>query len=406
MQKSSASTNPSSGFRNPDHLRHIDGLRACLALYVVIDHICLTIWPAGQVNAARAYRAAFDALTEGRIAVDWFIVVSGFCLMLPTLSRGYKLRGTIGEFYVKRARRILPTYWVAVIISAILCLTVLSHKTGTHWDICLPVTWQALASAFLLTNDIFQNIRINHVFWSIAVEWRIYFLFPLILWLWRKWGGGFATAAIIACTASSAFVLPHISKDTLFLQTTLSFTGLFAMGGFAAYLSFGFEPRDLARFKHTIWTVAAISGALIVASLLHLLPHRLSRDPVLDVFVGVSAAACMVSWSIDDRSLFRAFLSWPPLVSIGLFAYSLYLMHAPIVQLCWQVCIRPAKLHGLPAFTLLVFIATPIAVAGGYLFSLAFERPFLSSRQRAATLPAAQALSSNLEMATDLSLVS
>lgn len=370
----------------PRHFPHLDGLRACLALYVLMDHVYLTIWPAGlPAGAAMGFHRVFArTMTQGRAAVDWFIVLSGFCLMMPTLTRGYRLRDGAIDFYWKRARRILPTYWIATGLCVAMCLTVVAKKTGTHWDMTLPITWQAVVSALLLTNDIIDPIRINHVFWSIAVEWRIYFLFPAILWLWRRSGGKVATATIAVSATSVSYALPHISMKLIFLQTTLSFIGLFAMGVYASYLACGVHHRHGMPFKRWLTIFASVASVMAIASHAHLLPDRLSREPVFDFLYGLAMASWLARWSMPQDSFMRSALSWSPLPAIGAFAFSLYLIHAPMIQICWQVFVRPTHLSGYPAFVMLLFVATPIAVASAYVFFLYFERPFLSSRQRQA----------------------
>src|SRR4051794_25368043 len=58
------------------HLAFVDGLRALAALYVVMHHI----WYNAPLTGA--FGSAMDIWRFGRYAVDLFIVLSGFCLML------------------------------------------------------------------------------------------------------------------------------------------------------------------------------------------------------------------------------------------------------------------------------------------------------------------------------------
>ncbi|TMA81997.1 MAG: acyltransferase [Deltaproteobacteria bacterium] len=151
------------------HLGFLDGVRGCAALYVVAHHAMLNLPPvASRIDALM--RRAFAL---GHFSVDVFIVLSGFCLMLPVLRRP----GNVGlwPFIGRRAVRILPTYYVALLCSLLLIGTVIGQPSGTHWDVSLPVTRRDVALHMMLMHDWSASsaLRINHPFWSIAVEWKI-----------------------------------------------------------------------------------------------------------------------------------------------------------------------------------------------------------------------------------------
>ena len=63
------------------HLGYLDSLRALAAIYVVMYHAIYQIDPHHPVRTGAA--GAFRSLFVGHYAVDLFIVLSGFCLMLP-----------------------------------------------------------------------------------------------------------------------------------------------------------------------------------------------------------------------------------------------------------------------------------------------------------------------------------
>ena len=73
-------------------------------------------------------------------------------------------------------------------------------------------------------------------------------------------------------------------------------------------------------------------------------------------------------------------LVWRPLVWIGGFSYSVYLIHAPLIQLLWQYGVHPLGWSGLPAFFALLLLGLPLIVAASWLFWYGCERPFLNTR--------------------------
>jgi peptidoglycan/LPS O-acetylase OafA/YrhL len=106
------------------HLRQLDGLRACLALCVVAHHCYLTIYP---TVASLSWNNPSQIFWYGRFAVGWFIALSGYWLMIPVVkdaSTEYRLSRGAMDFFRRRARRILPTFYAALVVSLIMCWTV------------------------------------------------------------------------------------------------------------------------------------------------------------------------------------------------------------------------------------------------------------------------------------------
>src|SRR3954467_13615802 len=96
-------------------LEYLDGLRAVAAVYVVLFHAGL-----GFVDAERPVqgiaRTVQRGLSLGHDAVAVFIVLSGYCLMLPVTRSpiaGQLVRG-IPHYIARRAWRILPPYFAAL----------------------------------------------------------------------------------------------------------------------------------------------------------------------------------------------------------------------------------------------------------------------------------------------------
>lgn len=108
----------------------------------------------------------------------------------------------------RRARRILPPYYFGLTFTLLLIVTCVGEKTGTHWDTVLPLTLPRLLSGILLVPDIYATI--NHAYWSIGVECKIYLLFPLLVWTWRRVGVARATAIF----TFAAYVLAWLAHGT------------------------------------------------------------------------------------------------------------------------------------------------------------------------------------------------
>lgn len=360
-------------------LDYLDGLRALAALYVLVSHVFVNVVPIWDARAAANFeREPWSPLGAlflfARYAVDVFIVLSGFCLMLP-VARSGSLSGGAGRFYAKRVRRIIPPYYAAILV----CALVMTVAGLQH------ITWRDVAVHMALINDFAGNNSINGAFWSIAVECHIYLFFPLLVWAAARWG--MARTVSIAVLASAAVYFATFGK--IGPLTSPHYVGLFAMG-MAACSLVNHAPADRAMgvtriFLGARWMSMVLLGGLVIASAL--LRSALWRGtPVggaLDILAGACAAAAMVAAADPGGSILRRVLEWRPLVWIGGFSYSVYLIHGPLIQV---VRFRTPIGH-LPPVEMLgaLLILTPVpVVALSYLFHLAFERPFMRSPTRSA----------------------
>lgn len=204
------------------------------ALYVTLHHAVLTY--NGHAVEPRNPKIPFLAtLVQGHFAVAIFIILSGFCLMLPVArSSDGQLRGGLKAYICRRAWRILPPYYAALLFSLLLIyfIPLLQIPDATFWHMALPAfTPSVLVSHLLLIHNLNSDwvYKINSPFWSVATEWHIYFIFGLLLLpMWRKFG--------IAATVIIAFALglaPHVLlRGTPFTLTWAApwYIGLFALG--------------------------------------------------------------------------------------------------------------------------------------------------------------------------------
>ena len=131
----------------------------------------------------------------GAFAVAVFLVVSGFCLMLPVVRRPEpRLDGGLKPSAQRRATRILPPYFAALGFSTVLILALsqLRRVSGTPWDITLPhFTVAKVTSHLFLVHNWFGDLRwaFDPPLWTVALEFQIYFVFALaLLPCWRRFG--------------------------------------------------------------------------------------------------------------------------------------------------------------------------------------------------------------------------
>ena len=351
--------------QQPERLQGLDGLRAISALLVVWHHCFFMVWPPMYGKAPEGMAANMTSwLGFGHFPVVVFIVISGFCLGLPVAQnrwRGWK------DFYKRRARRILPPYYASVVLSLVLIAVLIGQDTGTHWDGSVPVKYGEIWKHLLLVNNIFSAHEINGVYWSIAVEWQIYLLFPLLVWLWLKWGPyAAATAAILIAYAISAK-----THGTPYHWTSAHLLASFAFGLVAAYL---YHHKRVARA--VLAGVAALATAGVVYYCAITPIAEASRHfPTLDIPVGI-AAACLLLLAVQPGTTPNRMLEVKGLRNTGTFSYSLYLVHMPLLQVVWLAAVAPLGFNGLSAFLVMITLGTVVSLVAAYGFYLLVERRF------------------------------
>lgn len=389
---------PASSLASPKpprlRLDYLDGLRGLAALYVVMHHAYYGLTAEASLPPVAAKLTYW--LYLGHSAVDIFIVLSGYCLMLPVIRSG-QLSGGVGEFVRRRARRILPPYFAALglslaAIALLPALRDLSHPNAL-WNVALPAFTPGVIVSHLLLIHNFNpawHSKIDYPMWSVATEWQIYFLFPLVLLpVWKRFGA--------AAAALAGFVIGLVPLFLFFDRisgVSPQFLGLFALGMAAADLNFSAKLGLAQRRESMPWggLAAGLLAVLVLVSLKHSSwPEAVAMK---DILVG-AATACLLAactrsltrrheTATDQRPETRGHGSWAlrlmesrPAVWLGTFSYSLYLVHAPVLAVC-QAALRP--LHLAPTLGLCVMLAgaVPLALLASYLFHLAFEKPFLS----------------------------
>jgi peptidoglycan/LPS O-acetylase OafA/YrhL len=366
---------------HPPHRTHItwlDSLRALAALYVMMSHIVVTVWP--QINNFRGMTlVAAGPFRYGHFAVGLFIVLSGFSLMLPVARGKGELKGGSWHFFGRRAKRILPTYYSALGLSLLLIHYFIGKKTGTHWDVSLPVTSIGIWSHLLMLQDIFSGPQINHALWSISVEWRIYFLFPLLVLSFKQWGDLKTSLGMLIISVFMLALLQH----TILIGITPAYYALFTFGMLSCQVCYGHSQRLCILRDHLPWGVIASLLALVFMILLYKwrLDHSAVCLYVMDILNGMLASVILIWFGKPDANYMREWLSWKPLAFVGTFAYSVYLIHAPLIQIVWQFGIRPFHKEPLVSYIFMVFVGIPLIIGTSYVFFLAFERPFLNTKK-------------------------
>ena len=308
----------------------IQGLRAIAIVLVVVCH-------------------AGIALPGGFIGVDVFFVISGFVIgaMLVRELHGTNAVSFRG-FYAKRARRLLPSLAVVLVVGVVVGIFVLNPSTSQE----IPFRTAGAASIFVSNLYLYRHVGYFDAtsdgsnpflhLWSLSVEEQFYLVLPLLVFgAWRLSGrvSGPARhrrmALVIAVVSVGSFWLSWAmtsGHSPIDVKAPVRFafygapTRIWELGaGVLLALGAGLVERVPAR-------LAGAAGAL---GALTVLGSAARIDP-LQPFPGVAALPAVVGTLLllvaGARSgLVERLLSWRPLAWIGDRSYGWYLWHWPMI---------------------------------------------------------------------------
>ena len=354
----------------------LDGLRGLCALYVLLFHCWAYTFRGSSPGSGPLW---LGWLGFGRIAVVLFLILSGFSLAVSPAVRGWQLGG-VGQFARRRAWRILPPYWAALVFSVVVALAVVRQPHSG------PPTAESVLVHGLLLQDVVSVPTPNGAFWSISVEALLYLTFPLLLALCRRAG----VVTMLACATVPVVVVgalvfgdtPPDGDNWLAPQLLPVFAAGIAAAGIVA-------AGD--RIRRLPWLWLSMAAAAPVAALVL---HQGARWTVhhyfwVDLAVAPALALFVVAVATARPGVVVRLLCVRAMVRLGSCSYSLYLIHLPIVVAISLKVVAPRLGHGLLAFAATTAIAVPLSLISAWLFAQVFEFPFQRHRTWAALAAAA-----------------
>jgi peptidoglycan/LPS O-acetylase OafA/YrhL len=357
-------------------LAGLDGIRGLAALYVVVNHVFLRAFPGYPVDRAPFWAGWF---IYGRFAVVVFIVLSGFSLALSPARDGWRLNG-VSRFARRRAWRILPPYWAALVFSlAVAWLVVAPPGQGA------PDAKSVVVNGLLVQNLV-RAPSPDRSFWSIAVEAQLYVLFPLLLLMVRRWGAIVMVATVTLVVATVGILGPHVPRlDVFVIQSPPDLAALFAVGVLGA----GIAGASAAR-RSWPWAWLALAAAAPVLATVWRQGSVWTLDHLfwVDLMLGPAVGCLLAGLATGHPAPLLRLLDARPLRILGSSSYSLYLTHGPIVVVVYEEVVAGRVREGVPAFVALLALAVPLTIVFARVFASVFEIPFRQHLTRAGLLRA------------------
>ena len=318
-------------------------------------------------------------LPIGEWGVQLFFVLSGFLITGILLNcrdsanqgrteRKLQLR----QFYIRRALRILPLFYLVVLGAALINIRPLRQDLFWHLSyasnimLALKGSWAGPAS---------------HL-WSLAVEEQFYLLWPwLILWLPTR----YLKPAIVLTIALAPLYKAigygiGLNPVALYVLTIACLDALGIGALLALYRHHNLEIyEDLTRDEPYSWLAFAAGCGAIISCVFW-------QNHYFVQVAGTASATLFFAWLIHRASVgiggaAGSLLTWKPLLYLGQISYGLYLFHkfmSIIVPRAFGALRLPFPQE--PATQALLMIALTIAVASVSWF--VFERPINNLKKR------------------------
>jgi peptidoglycan/LPS O-acetylase OafA/YrhL len=337
------------------HFRaEIAGLRAIAVVSVLLFHLKI---------------GGFEG---GFVGVDVFFVISGYLITRNILRDLRAGQFSIGDFYVRRTRRIYPALIFTVVVTylcgALWCAPDMFHdlaKESTHALLSISNIqyWRESQQYFAAKSD---ELALLHC-WSLSLEEQFYLFWPVFIVLAWKCGRVFQ---IIAAVAIASFVLSvTVAKaDPLaafFLMPFRIFE--FGIGALVNFLETRIRLGKIA--------TESISAAGLVGIIASVLLFK-SDMPLLEAAYLLPCMGTAATIWASDQTKSAKIITSPAMVGIGAISYSLYLCHWPIIFFA-RFIFGDEAANSLPGVLTLTVVTIAVATAMYFLI----ERRFISSSE-------------------------
>ena len=329
----SAKGSNESGSRIPA----LDGIRALTVLGIVWYHVWQQSWLSPLIKfrtPGRNVLLSLDFLPRtGYLFVDMMLLLSAFCLFLPHAKAAVNGSAVppVSVFYKKRIARIVPSYYLAVLI--LFLYAVFKHMYSGAPEAARDLIAN-LTFIQTLIPSVYMGTHINGVLWTAAIEMQFYLIFPLLAYAFRKKPVlTYLGMVLIGSGYLRLFVLTHEPLMRLTLNQLPGFFGVFANGMAAAYLYVycSGKIRSVPVSKVVGWCGCVLF--LLGVFLLTKLQQAASRAETVQVFqaqyrflLSLVFSLILLSASFGG-SVMRAVLGNPVMHFLAVISYNLYIWH-------------------------------------------------------------------------------
>ncbi|MCW5519186.1 acyltransferase [Aureitalea sp. L0-47] len=339
-----------------DHFKALDGLRGIAVLFVLLSH---------SSNANLFFHEYINLQKIGKVGVYLFFVLSAYLLdrQIALVFRNKQSSQLYWKnYFLRRFLRIYPMFVLALALYGLL------NYTGVNTVID---EWMDIPLHMLL-------VKGESIFWSIPVEFKYYFISPIIIWFchkFLKWNKLLLLLFfVIIIGATLGLELRYNYPDT----STTRFFPIFIVGTMLSIYELLFGDKLNRKIEPYVMNIL---GILAFAGILITIPYFFTQLFGFELyfhsaklFVPYATAWGLILLAAKyGKGIVKTILEFKFLRYIGAISFSMYLFHMPILNIVVD--------SGAPKGTkiYLFFLITIIFSSCSYLL---VERPLSKIRIR------------------------
>ncbi len=306
------------------YLPALDGLRALAVIAVLIYHAGLRWMPGGFLG------------------VEIFFTISGYLITSLLLSEWRETgRIVLKNFWLRRARRLLPALFaVIILVLAYAVLFLPEEVAGLRGDAAAAfgysTNWYLIFSHKSYFETVGRPSMLRHL-WSLAVEEQFYVLWPLaFVFAMRRWRERRVLAGVLVVALASAILMgvlyqPDMDPSRVYYGTDTRAAGILVGVALAFVWTPGRSDGLGARLPLSAIGFAALAGLLVLCLKISEFDPFLYRGGF--GLVALSTATLIAASVHRKGRLVQAVLGSAVLRWVGLRSYGIYLWHWPVFML-------------------------------------------------------------------------
>ncbi len=301
------------------YLTHINGLRALAILAILFYHLRASYCPAGYFG------------------VDIFLVISGFLLFRSLLKQDAARSFNYGSFWLKKAWRILPSWFLVTIATCGMAMWLMSEErvaSALHtarFSAVLGADYEIDWSGDYFNVFSQQNPLLH--FWYLSITEQLYLIAPLLVVPLVRFTSRKVAAWVLGCLGAISLTFYVLTTTPGLLPLTTQKAMMGGLGMQTVY--YHLLPRfweilagvavllmpDMGRCP---WLRSLLAVGGLAAMLVSFFLYETGSPAVY-----LAVAGAMLTLRYGDKGVCAHILAWKPMQAVGAISFSLYLWHWP-----------------------------------------------------------------------------